>query len=65
MGEDPVLLLDDVQSELDNFRLEKLFELLFSTDSQIIITATEKKNLAKLDHLKINYLKVENGSLNP
>jgi len=57
------LLLDDVQSELDNFRLEKLFELLFSSDSQIIITATEEKNLAKLEHLKINYLRVENGAL--
>ncbi len=62
-NEDPVLLLDDVQSELDNFRLEKLFELLFSSDSQIIITATEEKNLAKLEHLKINYLRVENGAL--
>lgn len=39
-GEPPVLLLDDVESELDRFRRDALFELVRQSGNQVIITAT-------------------------
>lgn len=41
-GEYPILLLDDVMSELDAVRREKLLEFLLSQKIQTLITATEK-----------------------
>ena len=42
-GEYPILLLDDVMSELDANRREQLLKLLKLKKIQTIITATEKK----------------------
>lgn len=39
-GEAPILLLDDVESELDSFRREKLIELIFAKPRQVFMTGT-------------------------
>lgn len=41
LGEPPVVLLDDVQSELDSDRRLALGRILLELDSQVIVTATE------------------------
>lgn len=41
LGYDPVLLLDDVSSELDPERNRRLFEFLSSLDGQVFITTTD------------------------
>lgn len=61
--EPPVLLLDDVQSELDQFRLNRLFELLFSLEGQVIITATEKEKLPIFSANKTNEFLIKKGRL--
>jgi DNA replication and repair protein RecF len=44
-GDPPVLLLDDVSSELDSLRNEYLFEFLRSRDNQCFITTTHPKHV--------------------
>lgn len=41
LGYDPVLLLDDVSSELDPARNERLFDFLSGLDGQVFITTTD------------------------
>ena len=62
-NESPVLLLDDVQSELDQGRLNRLFDLLFSLNGQVIITATEKVKLPILESQKLLEFSVKKGRL--
>lgn len=54
VGEYPILLLDDVLSELDRFRQTQLIET-FQSKVQTFITTTgiESLNIAKLDHAKL------------
>ena len=47
-GETPVLLLDDVASELDEGRRERLFETVAATACQTVITGTERELLPEL-----------------
>jgi DNA replication and repair protein RecF len=42
LGESPVVILDDVDSELDLSRRAAFFSMIFSTQRQIFITATEQ-----------------------
>jgi DNA replication and repair protein RecF len=42
-GESPILLLDDVSSELDPRRNEYLFEYLGKMDSQVMVTTTHPR----------------------
>ncbi len=62
VGEYPILLLDDVLSELDRFRQTQLIEM-FQEKVQTFITTTgiESVNIEKLDHAKLFY--VQNGKL--
>lgn len=41
LGHDPILLLDDVSSELDPRRNERLFDFLSELDGQVFITTTD------------------------
>jgi DNA replication and repair protein RecF len=41
-GEYPIVLLDDVDSELDQLRSSQLFELVAQTSAQVFITSTER-----------------------
>lgn len=45
-GEPPLVLLDDVESELDASRRGALLKLIQSAKNQIIITTTDPKNIA-------------------
>ena len=59
----PVILLDDVLSELDEFRRNKLFEVLDS-DSQIFISTTDLSNikqelLDKAQIIEMNYIQAD------
>lgn len=56
-GEYPVLLLDDIMSELDETRQKKL--LIFLADKQVIITAADKNIINTIGKAKLFY--VENG----
>jgi len=60
-GEYPILLLDDVMSELDAMRREKLLEFLLSQKIQTLITATEKAYFPAQITGKIFF--IENGAL--
>lgn len=63
-GEYPILLLDDVVSELDELKKNKLFKI-FSEDIQVFITVTEKSLLP--DHLlsdaNASFFQVINGEV--
>lgn len=58
--ENPIILLDDVFSELDEARREKLLENL--SGHQIFITSTEEHHLPKLSG-DVKILKVENNKI--
>ena len=56
-GEYPILLLDDVMSELDFFRREQLLKFLRQEKIQTLITATEKAYFPPQEFGKIFYVK--------
>lgn len=58
VGEYPILLLDDVLSELDHFRQTQLIQT-FQSKVQTFITTTsiESVNMSKLDHAKLFHVK--------
>lgn len=60
-GEYPILLLDDVFSELDEGRRDFLTNYL--KKSQTIVTATTLKDIGKLDEIERSVFKVEAGKL--
>ena len=54
----PILLLDDVFSEIDNDKIIRILQYIVKEDYQVIITTTEK--IVELEHLdNINYLYIE------
>ena len=62
-GAVPLFLLDDLTSELDQGRRERLVELLINLKGQVWVTTTDPKylgNLAQVEHLK---LRVESGEV--
>ena len=59
----PVLLLDDMASELDHTNKNIFFNILENFSGQIFITTTEKKIVS--NSKKVNYFCVENGKINP
>ena len=62
-GQDPIVLLDDVTSELDYKRTEYLLNVLQGLSAQTFITATHAEPL--VHHLKQpNVLTVENAQIN-
>lgn len=58
----PVLLLDDVFSELDTYRRNQLLEIL-PKEVQIFISATDPILLDTENDRKITYWKIQNGKL--
>ena len=61
-GEYPILLLDDVFSELDEYRRKKLLEVLPS-EVQIFITATDRYSIPPVCGKKITDWHVEHGTV--
>lgn len=61
IGAYPVLLLDDVFSELDDERRQYLVK--FFSDMQVFITLTDSENLKSMDGLEKTIFHIENGKL--
>ncbi|MND05231.1 recombination protein F [compost metagenome] len=63
MGRVPILLLDDVSSELDPSRNRRLFELLSGLGGQVFLTTTQP-TLIRLEGERVDY-QVQAGALSP
>jgi DNA replication and repair protein RecF len=59
----PVMLLDDVMSELDVTRRAALVELLHTTDGQAVITATDLDHVPGADGAETTRIAVASGQL--
>lgn len=64
-GEDPILLLDDVASELDSRRNKAFFELLSIARGQIFITATSTADVKLAANEKAAIFEVSAGNVTP
>lgn len=60
-GERPVLLLDDVFSELDAGRQARLLDVV--SDCQAFVTCTHLEELAAIEQLSMQVWHVENGTV--
>lgn len=58
IGENPILLLDDFMSELDEFRRTSFLENI--KDTQVIITCTDKIELKEND---VKMFNIKNGEI--
>jgi DNA replication and repair protein RecF len=61
--DEPVVLLDDVDSELDRLRVKALFESVLARSRQIFITGTGSRSELPLADYEVLSLKVEGGTL--
>lgn len=61
-GEYPILILDDLFSELDQEKIERIFEVL-PKDVQIFITTTDTRNLEKISQDDYMKIKVHDGKV--
>jgi len=61
----PILLLDDVLSEIDEKKRMKLIEYLETINAQIFITTTEQTVLKYLDSKILTVFEVQNGFMTP
>jgi len=61
-GENPILLLDDVFSELDDIKKNKIIQYL-SNNIQVIITTTDLKKINKKKFEKLSIFKIKNGEV--
>ena len=62
IGEKPVLLLDDIFSELDLKKKNRLLKYV-NQDIQSIITTTDLKNISKKSLENATIFKVNNGNV--
>lgn len=62
-GSYPILLLDDVLSEIDEFKRHKLIEVLESLRAQIFITTTENTVLRYLNRSSYSVFEVKKGQI--
>jgi DNA replication and repair protein RecF len=63
LGEPPVLLLDDVLSELDMARREMIVVALAARDAQICVTATDESDLASSELAHLPLLRTSKGTV--
>lgn len=61
LGKTPILLLDDVMSELDEKRQKYLFDVI--DHRQTIITTTEKSKFENIGERMISYIQVKDGTI--
>ena len=64
-GERPVILLDDVSSELDAGRRQLLFERVGELGGQVLITTTDEELVAELSGDEAGRFGVEGGIIQP
>ena len=62
-GEPPLLLLDDLTSELDPERNRNLFEYLRMMEMQVFITTTTRETLGALKNVESGFFKVSGGRI--
>ena len=65
LGRAPILLLDDVSSELDPRRTEQLFQALAGEVEQCVLTTTSPRYIPLPDELDRTYLAVADGTVKP
>ena len=63
LGESPVLLLDDLTSELDERRQKGFFDFLLARKGQVFITTTRPQILGDQGPSETCFFKVDNGSI--
>jgi len=63
IGESPVVLLDDVDSELDVHRRDALLEMIFSKERQVLVTATHVRNNELKEYGKYSIFEVSRGTI--
>jgi DNA replication and repair protein RecF len=63
LGEPPVLLLDDVLSELDTARREMIVAALAARTAQICVTATDESDLAASELAHLPLLRTSGGAV--
>ena len=66
-NETPVVLLDDIFSELDNSRAEKVFDLVTKNKAQTFITVTDLTNIRELlpESIDCGFFRVDDGKVYP
>lgn len=64
-GERPVILLDDVSSELDAGRRKMLFERVGELGGQVLITTTDEGLVAELEGQETSRFTVVDGNIEP
>jgi DNA replication and repair protein RecF len=64
--ETPLILLDDIFSELDGKRMEKVFDLIWSNSAQTFITVTEPNSIKSIigQSKRCSFFEVDNGFVN-
>ncbi len=62
LNEKPLLLLDDIFSELDQFRIKQVLETIQSDQRQTFITTTEADKFGK-DKEEIDFFRISNGKI--
>ncbi len=62
LGEYPILLLDDVFSELDEFRRKQLIEIL-PDEMQIFISSADSFSVSQFSKRNIDIFEIENGKI--
>lgn len=60
-GDEPLFLFDDVSSELDAARTERLVELLAAIQAQVFATTTDPRQLAALPADQTVHIRVDGG----
>jgi DNA replication and repair protein RecF len=64
-GEAPILLLDDLNSELDRHRQDFYFEFLLSRPGQVFITTTDPQPFVARTLENASFFRVKNGRITP
>lgn len=64
-GEPPVLLLDDILSELDAVHRQKVIEMLSGRNAQICVTSTDVAELGSADLAQLPILRASSGTIGP
>lgn len=62
-GDSPVLLLDDIESEIDRNRMEKLLSILFRRERQVILTGTELTTRELFEDQRYHVFSIQNGEV--
>ena len=62
-GDRPIFLLDDLSSELDQARTQRLVQMLSERDSQVWISSTSSNQLGRLPESRVSKYEVDSGML--